>query len=925
MVVLDQGGRILFRRGHRDNSAPFDPPVVLNPDPRWAARGLALVRTSAGLRLAALDARESMLSIYAAGPGGTFSRVGDIPIPGLLPVQLVSGDVNGDGRDDLGVVCGGSSQVLFALQDASGSFRPGSWARFDVGKNPSALALADLNGGGRPGLVVASQFSGGLTVIENRSSPAPAPPLQFRAGTGLYGVEPGDDGLPSVRSLGGPTALLIGPFVVGDVADAVVLDGGSRDLELLRGDGRNGFLNPEHLLTFAPDRRPIAMTSGDFNGDGKPDLAILNAGTQTVSILLGDGLGAFTFADEIDAGPDPGGLSLADINGNGKPELLVGNGFGDVLVLQGNGDGTFRPFREADQAVALAVIDHSGRKEFIFADQGHDRVTVQRGVTATVLGDHSRGLLAPGAVTQADLNRDGIPDLIVANSGSNNVLVYPGLGDGLYAPALNGGRGFFAGTNPVGITVADVNGDGRPDLVVANTGSNDVSVLLNQDLGGGGFAFAQGPRLKVGYGPVSTVVGDVNGDGIPDLMVSNSLSNNVSLLPGLGQGFFNDQNPTTFPVGNGPGPLFVGNFDGKPDLVTVNAGSNDLTLISGFNGPSPVTRTLPSGGLGPVAAIEFRSGTGFDNLVVANNGDGLFSLLEGGPLGLSLTATATNAGLSSPSSLALSAFTGGAVDVYATTQGREHAFLLSFALGGVTAAGADPSATGTAPGNKALLTPLRESALALIGTLLIVAVESSNPEFGPNESARADNSATVSFLSGPSGPAGQALILKSNDDLVVSVGGKSDEEREVTAPPVGEGSPPWERFLLDIDGGLKRLRSRVREQLFRLDPGEPIEEAPLPSPGPLPDSGQRASNSSAAVVLNLNRDRPDGDTSAFDPRFSITQWSLTPDPSDGGEAPPATRLIVEILVTASCLKLNTYQSLRIELNRIMSDSHAGLS
>ena len=113
----------------------------------------------------------------------------------------------------------------------------------------------------------------------------------------------------------------------------------------------------------------------------------------------------------------------------------------------------------------------------------------------------------------ADLNGDGIPDLIVANSGSNNVLIYPGLGNGQFGPALNGGHGFFTGTNPVGITVADVDGDGRPDLVVANKGSNDVSILLNQKQGNS-ITFTPGPRLKVGSGPVSTVVRDFLGDGI---------------------------------------------------------------------------------------------------------------------------------------------------------------------------------------------------------------------------------------------------------------------------------------------------------------------------------------------------------------------------------------------------------------------------
>ena len=154
-------------------------------------------------------------------------------------------------------------------------------------------------------------------------------------------------------------------------------------------------------------------------------------------------------------------------------------------MLLGNGDGTFQPYHEANQAIALAVADLTGNgsKDIIYADQGLDRVVVDYGAgNSTVLANQSTGLLDPGAVKLADLNGDGIPDLIVANSGSNNVLIYPGLGNGQFGPAVNGGHGYFVGTNPVGITVANLTG-ALPDLVVADKGSNDVSILLNQSQG----------------------------------------------------------------------------------------------------------------------------------------------------------------------------------------------------------------------------------------------------------------------------------------------------------------------------------------------------------------------------------------------------------------------------------------------------------
>src|SRR5262249_22693075 len=149
--------------------------------------------------------------------------------------------------------------------------------------------------------------------------------------------------------------------------------------------------------------------------------------------------------------------------------------------------------------------------------------------------------------------------------------------------ALNGGHGFFTGTNPTGITVADLNGDGRPDLIIANKGSNDVSILFNVRQGSG-FTFTPGPRLKVGAGPGAPGLGNVSGNGVASLFVADSGSNEVRMLPGLGKGFFDDQNPTIFSVGTNPTSLFLGPFGrGAGDsLVTVNSGSNNVTLISGI-------------------------------------------------------------------------------------------------------------------------------------------------------------------------------------------------------------------------------------------------------------------------------------------------------------------------------------------------------
>src|SRR5262249_14051817 len=159
-------------------------------------------------------------------------------------------------------------------------------------------------------------------------------------------------------------------------------------------------------------------------------LAVADA--SGVEVFLNNGKGGFWRPKPVVAGLEPTGLTVADVNGDGTPDLVVSNRFGDVLVLYGRGDGSFLPADPVDKRVALAVqsAGPSGAATSILAEPGKNRVVMTRDGAQSVLGDASSGLLAPSAVVLADLDGDGIPDLIVANSGSNNLLVRRGLHGG---------------------------------------------------------------------------------------------------------------------------------------------------------------------------------------------------------------------------------------------------------------------------------------------------------------------------------------------------------------------------------------------------------------------------------------------------------------------------------------------------------------
>ena len=375
----------------------------------------------------------------------------------------------------------------------------------------------------------------------------------------------------------------------------------------------------------------------------------------------------------------------------------------DILILVGNGDkARSRPgFEPVKQAIALAVADLTGNgvPDFVFADQSLNQVSVVYGTTSqdasspAVIGNQTTGVLAPGAVLLADMNGDGIPDLIVANSGGNNVLVYPGLGNGQFGPPVGGTKGFPVGTDPTGLTVANLNG--QPDLLVADTGSNDVSVLLGQG-SGSSWTMNQGPRVQTDAGPVALAVGDLLGGTQTDLAVANSGANNVQIFPGIGGGFFK-QATKTYAVGQAPSSLFLGNFNGLgPGLATLNAGSNNGTLISNLGLAETVTQSFPTGGNSPTAGFagEFTN-DGFTDLLVGNNGDGHLALLLGGPGGLSLFQTLSSAEVPNPTALSFGGVSDGQLSFYVSTAGHEAATNLTFDLN------ASPREAARAPSRRA--------------------------------------------------------------------------------------------------------------------------------------------------------------------------------------------------------------------------------
>jgi hypothetical protein len=368
--------------------------------------------------------------------------------------------------------------------------------------------------------------------------------------------------------------------------------------------------NPPHfeaVVTYGlGGRYPVSVVVADVNLDGRPDLVVASGGgdpvPSSVGVLLGNGDGTFQPTVSYDFGPiGIVSLAVADLNLDGKPDLIVSSAQGPLGVLLGNGDGTFQPVVISSfggNSVAAADINRDGKPDLVVV--GSTSVVVQLGNGDGTFQDpvyYASGGGSADGIAIADLNHDGKADVVVTNGDSRNIGVLLGNGDGTFAPAATYDSGGPFDSRPYSPVVADVNGDGKPDLVVTNSGSGTVAVLL----GNGDGTFQPAVTNPGGSGPLSVAVADLNGDGVPDVLVSNSdtIGGSVYVLLGNGDGTF--QGPIFYDSG-GEFPYGVAiadvNHDGRPDLFVVNRttpnGYPNVGVLLNNTGAPPTTTTLVS-------------------------------------------------------------------------------------------------------------------------------------------------------------------------------------------------------------------------------------------------------------------------------------------------------------------------------------------
>jgi hypothetical protein len=326
--------------------------------------------------------------------------------------------------------------------------------------------------------------------------------------------------------------------------DLVIANSESSNVTVYLGDGKGAFKQAPGS-PFPAGQECSDVATGDFNGDGNPDLAIANHGIKTVTVLLGNGKGQFSLAPgsplSVESNPHPHGIAVAHFDGDQNADIAIDSwGENKVLLLFGKGDGMFR----------------SPGAKFEVGKMPYQRLRT------------------------ADINHDGNADIVTSNFEASSVSVLLGDGKGGFRR-----KDFSVPPAPFGVAIEDFNGDHHPDIAIghysgqgSDRSKNGLSVLFGD--GRGNFTLAKGSPFPVGHYPSTVAAGDLNGDRIADIVVPNYEDGTLTVYLG-------DRNAIALApyspirVGRTPQGIAIADLDrsGLGDIVVTEDEGNDVLVL----------------------------------------------------------------------------------------------------------------------------------------------------------------------------------------------------------------------------------------------------------------------------------------------------------------------------------------------------------
>ncbi len=344
---------------------------------------------------------------------------------------------------------------------------------------------------------------------------------------------------------------------------------------------------------------PLSIAIGDLNADGKPDLAVANYGTSDISVFINTATsgqinsGSFAAKQNYSVGGPAQGIAIGDLDADGKPDLAIAcNGYVVSVLRNTSSSGTLSFASKVDfttnqnaTSVVIGDLDEDGRPEMVVTNATSNNISIYQNLSTIgniafankidfAVGNN------PKSVCIGDIDGDGKVDITVANTGSNNVSVFLNTSN-TGGISLVSKVDFTTGTAPNFVTLGDFNGDTKLDLAITNQNDNSVSILKNTS-SVSSISFATKVDFTTGTTPTSIALGDLDGDSKVDLVVSNQATNTVSVLrnnSNIDTISFNTK--VDFTTGNGTASVAVGDLDGdeKPDIAIANSIANSISIL----------------------------------------------------------------------------------------------------------------------------------------------------------------------------------------------------------------------------------------------------------------------------------------------------------------------------------------------------------
>ncbi|MBD1211072.1 MAG: VCBS repeat-containing protein, partial [Ignavibacteria bacterium] len=652
------------------------------------------------------------------GSGTAWTASTGSPYAVGINARSLLADVDGNGRLDIVALGQAGSTPTHVLLNGGGlspNFTPvvGSPFAREAGNIAAAAVpctVGDMDGDGDLDIIYVTDTPANVTILKNGTQPLVSSIAPFRNGnttmnnpniagvgapvtvnfstnitTNTYSVPPAQQLFqvhgsftgsrtrsqgfsPNGAYSGGATAMTFTPsanFRPGELVSVSVSNASSSvtapnnsvgirtrpfvfDYRVAAGMGPANFSVPALGSPFGAGAAARSAAFGDVDGDGDLDIATANQTGTNVTVLANNGSGSYTAiaGSPFAVGGALRSLVFGDVDRDGDLDLVITRiGLASVVVLLNNGSGSFTtsaigsPFTVGTSPwyVALGDVDGDGDLDLATANNGSNDVTLllNNGVgTFTPAPGSPIALGSTGAsgIDFGDVDGDGDLDFAVANNGSTNVAVLLNNGTGLYTPAA--GSPFTVGTSPRSVTFGDLDGDGDLDIATTNQTSNDVTVLLNN--GAGSYSPSPGSPFAAGTQPIFLAFGDVDGDGDLDLATANQSSNNLTVLLNNGAGTFAAAANSPFAAGTQPNSVAFGDVDGDGDLdlAAANNGSNNVTVL--FNQVAPTKYYYQSGDAGlPGSWNSMPNGSG-SSATSFNSPDTDFYVMGGGA---STTAT----------------------------------------------------------------------------------------------------------------------------------------------------------------------------------------------------------------------------------------------------------------------------------------------